>query len=90
MYYDHARNNYIKRFYCIKVFITIDINYFRWANFLYSENSIGTEVEFNHPYLQADAMFVGEFLCMFAFLASSFMTGRKAKVYMISIISQSA
>jgi len=51
----------------------------KWANFLYSENSIGTEVEFNHPYLQADAMFVGEFLCMFAFLASSFMTGRKNK-----------
>jgi len=51
----------------------------KWANFLYAENSIGTEVEFNHPYLQADAMFVGEFLCMFAFLASSFMSNRKNK-----------
>jgi len=51
----------------------------KWANFLYSENSIGTEVEFNHPYLQADAMFVGEFLCMFAFLASSFNSSRKNK-----------
>jgi len=51
----------------------------KWANFLYSENSIGAEIEFNHPYLQADAMFVGEFLCMFAFLASSCMSSRKNK-----------
>jgi len=51
----------------------------KWANFLYSENSIGAEVEFNHPYLQADAMFVGEFLCMFVFLASSFMSSRRNK-----------
>lgn len=74
----------------LKFCITNDINCFRWANFLYSENSIGAEVEFNHPYLQADAMFVGEFLCMFAFLASSFMSGRKSKVYLIFIISRSA
>ena len=61
-----------------------DFSYLRWANFLYAENSIGTEVEFNHPYLQADAMFVGEFLCMFAFLASSFMSNRKNKVHVIT------
>jgi len=51
----------------------------KWANFLYAENSIGAEIEFNHPYLQADAMFVGEFLCMFAFIASSCMSSRKNK-----------
>ena len=52
----------------------------RWANYLYSENSIGAEVEFNHPYLQADAMFVGEFLCMGAYYVSLLFSGRKAKV----------
>ena len=52
----------------------------RWANYLYSEDSIGAEVAFNHPYLQADAMFVGEFLCMGAFLVSLLCGGKPSKV----------
>jgi len=51
----------------------------KWANYLYSENSIGAEVEFNHPYLQADAMFVGEFLCMGAYYVSLLFSGMRAK-----------
>merc|ERR1712226_18940 len=38
------------------------------ADMIESENSNGTVVEFNHPFLQAGFMFLGESLCMVVFL----------------------
>lgn len=39
----------------------------KWADQLESLNSVGEVVHFNHPFLQAASMFVGEFSCMYAF-----------------------
>jgi len=39
----------------------------KWADQLTSVNSEGKDTEFNHPFLQACSMFVGEFSCMYAF-----------------------
>lgn len=39
----------------------------KWADQLKSENSEGVKKHFNHPFLQACSMFVGEFSCMYAF-----------------------
>ena len=40
---------------------------FRYADKLKSENTAGDIVPFNHPFLQACGMFLGEMLCMVAF-----------------------
>lgn len=37
--------------------------FFRWADQQKSENSEGLVTEFNHPFFQADGMFLGEFTC---------------------------
>ena len=40
----------------------------RKADMIKSENSEHENVEFNHPFLQASFMFLGETLCMVAYL----------------------
>ena len=40
----------------------------RKADMIESENSEGEIVRFNHPFLQASFMFLGESLCMVVFL----------------------
>ena len=49
----------------------------RWADQLKSINSVGELVHFNHPFLQATSMFVGEFSCMYAFFMFYFIFKRK-------------
>lgn len=39
----------------------------KWADTMTSKNSAGNDVSFNHPFFQADGMFIGEFTCMIAF-----------------------
>ncbi|XP_045102552.1 solute carrier family 35 member F6-like isoform X3 [Portunus trituberculatus] len=39
----------------------------KWTDRIYSKNSHGNVVKFNHPFLQADCMFMGEMTCMAAF-----------------------
>jgi len=39
----------------------------KWADQMTSINSAGNESAFNHPFFQADGMFIGEFTCMIAF-----------------------
>ena len=42
--------------------------YFRWADKTEAENSVGKEELFHHPYLQSSFMFLGETLCLAAFM----------------------
>lgn len=39
----------------------------KWADTMESENSAGEMTHFNHPFFQADGMFIGELTCMVAF-----------------------
>ncbi|CAL4123011.1 unnamed protein product [Meganyctiphanes norvegica] len=39
----------------------------KWADTMQSNNSKGDMHSFNHPFFQADGMFIGEMLCMVAF-----------------------
>ena len=39
----------------------------KWADTMSSESVDGTKRPFNHPFLQATGMFLGEMLCMVAF-----------------------
>eukprot|EP00096_Caligus_rogercresseyi_P014440 TRINITY_DN6960_c0_g1_i2.p1 TRINITY_DN6960_c0_g1~~TRINITY_DN6960_c0_g1_i2.p1 ORF type:complete len:423 (+),score=100.03 TRINITY_DN6960_c0_g1_i2:169-1437(+) len=39
----------------------------KWANEIKAVNSVGVSTEFNHPFLQAVTMFLGEMLCMVAY-----------------------
>ncbi|XP_031621338.1 solute carrier family 35 member F6 [Contarinia nasturtii] len=41
----------------------------KWADTLESEDSSGVKKEFKHPFVQACAMFLGEFLCLLTFKA---------------------
>lgn len=50
---------------------------FRWADKLESENSVGDVQPFNHPFLQACTMFIGESLCLLVFTISHFAKKRK-------------
>lgn len=43
--------------------------YFRWADTVESADSSGVKKEFKHPFVQACAMFIGEFLCLLTFKA---------------------
>ncbi|XP_043235271.1 solute carrier family 35 member F6-like isoform X2 [Amphibalanus amphitrite] len=49
----------------------------KWADQLKSINSVGELVHFNHPFLQATSMFVGEFSCMYAFFMFYFIFKHK-------------
>lgn len=51
--------------------------YYRWADKLESENSAGDIQPFNHPFLQACTMFIGESLCLLVFSISLFAKKRK-------------
>jgi len=63
-----AWTNY-QRFLAVLMVITGSINTLstKWADRLKSKNSEGKLKHFNHPFLQACGMFVGEFSCMYAF-----------------------
>jgi hypothetical protein len=54
----------------------------RWADKLESENSAGEVKPFNHPFLQACTMFIGESLCLLVFTFSQLYKKRK-QVYEI-------
>lgn len=41
--------------------------HFRWADTVESPDSSGVKKEFKHPFVQACAMFLGEFLCLITF-----------------------
>ena len=47
-------------------------DYFRYADKLKSENTAGDVTYFNHPFLQACGMFLGEMMCMLAFYVVRF------------------
>lgn len=49
----------------------------KWADKLESKNSAGKVTEFNHPFLQACGMFLGEMSCLFVFHISECLTRRK-------------
>lgn len=58
----------------------------RWADKLESENSAGDAQPFNHPFLQACTMFIGESLCLLVFSISHFAKKRKQVSYVYSSI----
>lgn len=51
----------------------------KWADMMEAENSAGVEAEFNHPFLQADFMFIGEMMCGMVFYILLFHQRRKNK-----------
>lgn len=51
----------------------------RWADYTKSVNKNGDLVEFNHPFVQACSMFLGEMLCLITFKAL-FITYRRRGV----------
>ncbi|KAK8377350.1 hypothetical protein O3P69_013763 [Scylla paramamosain] len=51
----------------------------KWTDRIVSENRHGNVVNFNHPFLQADCMFMGEMTCMAAFYILRFLRRRARK-----------
>ncbi|CAB4063614.1 Solute carrier family 35 member F6 [Lepeophtheirus salmonis] len=51
----------------------------KWANQIKSVNSVGVRTEFNHPFLQAVTMFLGEMLCMVAYFGTVVYNRNKAR-----------
>ncbi|CAL4080975.1 unnamed protein product [Meganyctiphanes norvegica] len=51
----------------------------KWADMMKAENSVGEEEEFNHPFLQADFMFIGEMMCGMLFYMLLCIAWRKNK-----------
>jgi len=49
----------------------------KWADTMTSESVDGTKRPFNHPFLQATGMFLGEMLCMVAFWVVRFRASRQ-------------
>ncbi|XP_058454828.1 solute carrier family 35 member F6 [Malaya genurostris] len=49
----------------------------KWADFIESESSDGQVRQFEHPFVQAWAMFLGEFLCLLTFKAFYYYLRRK-------------
>ena len=49
----------------------------KWADTMTSESVDGTKRPFNHPFLQATGMFLGEMLCMVAFWVVKFRASRQ-------------
>lgn len=49
----------------------------KWADQLTAKNSVGELKTFNHPFLQACTMFIGEFLCLVVFTISRLIKKRK-------------
>ena len=49
----------------------------KWADTMTSESVDGTKRSFNHPFLQATGMFLGEMLCMVAFWVVKFRASRQ-------------
>jgi len=49
----------------------------KWADQLSANNSVGELKPFNHPFLQACTMFIGEFLCLLVFTISNQVKKRK-------------
>lgn len=52
-------------------------HFLRWADKLESKNSVGEVKPFNHPFLQACTMFIGESLCMIVFFITRCIQRRK-------------
>jgi len=57
----------------------------KWADQLSAKNSVGELKPFNHPFLQACTMFIGEFLCLVVFTISRLIKKRK-QVCQISFV----
>ena len=49
----------------------------RWADQLEAANSAGEVKKFNHPFLQATTMFVGEMCCLLVFTISRCISKRR-------------
>ncbi|KAJ9596583.1 hypothetical protein L9F63_012416 [Diploptera punctata] len=49
----------------------------KWADGMVSEGADGEKRQFNHPFVQACSMFLGEYLCLIAFKAMYFYYWRK-------------
>jgi len=49
----------------------------KWADTMTSESVDGTQQKFNHPFVQAIGMFLGEMLCMLAFWVSRWRSSRQ-------------
>jgi len=49
----------------------------KWADTMTSESVDGTQKSFNHPFLQATGMFLGEMMCMLAFWYTKWRTRRQ-------------
>ena len=49
----------------------------KWADTMTSESVDGTKRPFNHPFLQATGMFLGEMMCMLAFWIVRYRTSRQ-------------
>ena len=49
----------------------------KWADTMTSESVDGTKRPFNHPFLQATGMFLGEMLCMLAFWLVKYRASRQ-------------
>jgi len=59
------------------IFGTFNTLSVKWADKMESKASDGTIQPFNHPFLQACGMFLGEMLCMIAFWVSKYMAKRR-------------
>jgi len=59
------------------IFGTFNTLSVKWADRMTSESSDGTVQPFNHPFLQACGMFLGEMMCMVAFWVSKYMAKRR-------------
>jgi len=51
----------------------------KWADTMTSESLDGTQKKFNHPFVQAIGMFLGEMLCMLAFWFTRWRTSRQQR-----------
>ena len=49
----------------------------KWADTMTSESVDGTKRPFNHPFLQATGMFLGEMMCMLAFWVVRYRASRQ-------------
>ncbi|XP_076056122.1 transport and golgi organization 9 isoform X2 [Oratosquilla oratoria] len=64
---------------CLLLVVTGSINTIstKWADTMKSENSAGEVTEFQHPFFQAEGMFIGEITCIIAFYVLRIFTRRQ-------------
>ena len=60
----------------------------KWADTMTSESVDGTKRPFNHPFLQATGMFLGEMMCMLAFWVVRYRARRQQHTSTYSPLSE--